>query len=829
MLRYISVTVLAAVLFFPGCYKRRQARPAHIKLNGPSTRPCELESVVAVQFKVLGEKVKTLLGGSDVPMVGGVRVAFHIAGQPDGAGARLGVSDGVTDAGGFVTVDFTIGSRPGVYKLKAELPDYPEIKPAVVVFLGGVVLSGDKQDGTVGGSLENPIRVRVQSAPGVWARDVLVQVDLRHAAKGTRVGRSEILTDENGFASVEVKLGKKQGKGEIGIQLVKSPLGPEAMRYTLVSSFFAIDYFNLAVNVLGGLAIFIFGMKLMSEGLSLIAGDKLRELLRFLTGNRFAAVGVGLFVTGLIQSSSACTVMVIGFVNAGLMQLEQAIGVIMGANIGTTVTAQMISFKLTALALPAIVVGLIMSLLAKRSQTRFVGQILIGFGILFLGMGMMAHPLKQLKDSQTIKTMFHGLDCSPAAHMGRIEVLAVIKAVAAGTLLTVVVQSSSASIGLLMALSGAGLLNIYTAFAILLGDNIGTTVTAVLASISASRVAKRAACAHFLFNILGTTVMVILFFVPWPQTGHPLFMEFVSRLTDGNNFAGENLPRYLANAHTLFNVSCTICFVGFISVFAAICRYVIPIREDVSDEKAAKRLLEPHLLATPSIAIQQAWLQLGDMLKEGRMAHDESFDAIVGAREIDWEHVKESVRAHENDIDRLQTEITEYVSEISMESLTESQSLMLPRLMHAVNDVERIGDHSMHMLRLARRVRKRQLELSPDAIRELQEMMRTLKRLFEICDSAIVCVYGAADDLTAATPASIRELAQEADQTATALKKQASEFRKAHVTRQETGQESGQVQIRSSVIFVDMLLYMNRVGGHLFNIIEAVSPEGAEG
>ncbi|MBN2711284.1 MAG: Na/Pi cotransporter family protein, partial [Planctomycetes bacterium] len=513
-------------------------------------------------------------------------------------------------------------------------------------------------------------------------------------------------------------------------------------------------------------------------------------------------------------SSSACTVMVIGFVNAGLMKLEQAIGVVMGSNIGTTVTAQMISFKLETMAMPAIAVGVIISLLAKKSHTRFAAQILIGFGILFMGMGMMAEPLKELKDSETLQSMFHNLSCSPIN--GSIPFEGVIKAVAAGTMLTVIVQSSSASIGLLLALSGAGLLDIYTSFAILLGDNIGTTITAILASIGSTKAAKRAACAHCIFNLLGTTIMVILLFVEWPGTGHPVFMELVTLVTDGNPFAGENLPRFLANAHTLFNTSCTVMFVGFVGVFAKICRIIIPGEEsDIADRP--RRLLDQRLLATPSIAIQQTWSELGFMLEQGRCAQSESFQAAIDVENADWTSLNESIRSHEDDIDKLQNAVTKYLSDISMETLNEEQGKIIPHLLHSVNDIERIGDHSMNILRLAKRIRKRELIFSDGAVQQLKQMEQTLDKLFEHCASAIKLV--STESSTEGERIRAEENLGNAKTTHKLLKDLEKEFRKAHVERHE----SGECNINSGVVFLDLISNMHRVGSHLINIVEAAS------
>jgi len=839
-LRILPLFLLAGLLPL-GCEEKTPPAPDAIRAVGPATRCAALKSTQQVRFTVFAKRSPTLLGGETIPPLKNVRVLFRILPAAETAPvappavnqdlhapcvATLADDDDITDAGGNVTARLMFGSSPGVCRLLASLPDHPEVKPRTVVFLAGVVWvdGSDRQDGTVSGALDKPVALRIQASPDTWYADAAVEFDMRRAPAGTRLSQTDTRTDSEGIAATDVFLGKKQGAGEIGARILNGPLGPDASRYTLRAQFFAIDPIMLVIEVIGGLAVFIFGMRLMSEGLSLAAGDRLRSLLNFLTNNRFAAVGVGLTVTGLIQSSSACSVMVIGFVNAGLIRLEQAIGVIMGSHIGTTVTAQMVSFKLGILALPAVAVGVVTSLLAKRSHIRFSAQILIGFGLLFLGMGMMSDPLQELGDSETLIRIFRGLDCAPPAGQ-TVSLTPFLKAVAAGMVLTMIVQSSSASIGLLIALAGAGLLNIYTCFAILLGDNIGTTITAILAAIGSSRTAKRAACAHSLIQVLGTLCMVLFLRVSWPGTAHPVFMELVSRITDGDNFNGENLPRFIANAHTMFNLTVTTALIGFIGAIASVCRFIISGEEPGETAQTRGHLLDPRLLASPSIAIQQAWSQLGYMLKQSRLAHDQSLAAVANLRDIDWHQINESVRTHEKDTDRLQTEITDYLSEISMEILTEHQSLILPRLLHSVNDVERIGDHSVHLLRLARRRRKRSLPFSPEAQAELAQIIGTVRSLFDLCDRSVATTHDGHEEGIKTDAASLTSLLEEARQAAKLIKKQASDFRKSQVGRQETGQDD----IRSGVIYFDVLVNLNRVGGHLVNIIEAALPDTVVG
>ncbi|MFH0911098.1 MAG: Na/Pi cotransporter family protein [Planctomycetota bacterium] len=805
---FIAALLLSPVLF--GCGREKATTPYKIQILGPSVMAGALSKDLdlPLRFLVTGRKETTALGGSWTPPATNVRVAFELSEEPPEGQARLGQTETRTDAGGMASLRFFVGLRPGIYKIRARLPDCPSVAPVVVTVLGGVVVSGDHQDGWVDTALEHPLSVRIERAPGVHEQGAAVRFDLRSATKGTRLSLADAVTDEDGMASVLVQLGSEQGSNEIGIQFLTSALGAKASYQTLIARCFAINRWGLLVSLFGGLAIFILGMKLMSQGLQLIAGDKLKALLNLLTRNRFAAVGVGLGVTGLIQSSSACTVMLIGFINAGLMRLEQAIAVIMGSNIGTTVTAQMVSFKLDDIALPAVAVGVAMTLLARRSHTRFLGEVLIGFGLLFLGMMMMGSPLKGLKDSLWARTFFEGLSCTPLAD-GTIPLGGMVKAILAGTALTMIVQSSSATIGLLLVIAAAGLVDVYTAFAVLLGCNIGTTVTAVLASIGSSLSAKRAACAHVLFNVAGTFIMIFFFYLPYPKTHRPVFLELVNFITPGNAFEGENIQRFLANAHTLFNVACAAVFIWFVAFIAKTCRTFLPGSEPT--EESAFRMLDPRLLSIPSLALQQAWFELGLMLEKSRNAHREGFRAIVDAMDPDWERLASSVRTQEIETDELQSAITQYLRTISMEKLTEEQSNQIPHLIHSVNDAERIGDHSVHLIRLARRVRKRNLPFSEVALAHMREMFRTVESLFDTAASLL--------NRHAAEPGPGVDRPAEARLAGQMLEKQEHDYRKAHVARQE----AGGIDIRSGVVFLDVLLNLNRVGAHLVNIIEAAS------
>ncbi|MGN0852006.1 MAG: Na/Pi cotransporter family protein [Kiritimatiellia bacterium] len=456
---------------------------------------------------------------------------------------------------------------------------------------------------------------------------------------------------------------------------------------------------KMVTTVLGGLAFFVYGMGLMSNGLKETAGEKMKAVLGYMTRNRIFAIFAGALVTALIQSSSATSVMTVGFVNAGLLSLEQAIGVIFGANIGTTVTGQIVSLKLGDVALPAVTAGVIGLMVARRTVSRGAWRTILGFGILFFGMNLMSHELKSLAKEPGFVSFFSLFDCTPGAS-GHLPPLAVLGAIAVGTLCTMVVQSSSATIGITIALAEAGAISLWTAVPIVLGDNIGTTVTAALAAIGGNANAKRTALAHALFNVLGTCLVTLSFGIVLRGGDHvaaPAFFLLVDALTAGNGLAGEAAGRHVAMAHTVFNVTNVVVLSFFIPLLARFCQTIIR-----SDRSRKTVRLEPHLLDTPEVALHAARLALGEMMRRAWTVASVAIRSCLGRVTVD----DDSMENGEKEIDEMQLRIRDYLVAISRRELTERQAQMLPELVHCVNDAERISDIALRIYRKTARVRR---------------------------------------------------------------------------------------------------------------------------
>ncbi|MFC1856179.1 Na/Pi cotransporter family protein [Thermodesulfobacteriota bacterium] len=540
---------------------------------------------------------------------------------------------------------------------------------------------------------------------------------------------------------------------------------------------------QLIFGLLGGLGMFLFGMKIMSEGLQKIAGNRIRSILEALTNNRIMGLFVGLFVTAIIQSSSATTVMVVGFVNAGLMTLIQSIGVILGANIGTTVTAQMIAFKVHHYALPLLGIGVFIKLFSKRKRHAYYGEVLLGFGLLFYGLVVMKGGFAPLKTHPEFINFF--------TVFGENPVLAVL----VGAALTVVVQSSSATIGITMTLAASGLLSFTGAVALILGENIGTTITANLASIGTNTNAKRTARAHMLFNLFGALYMLLIL---------PYFIQFIDYITandpDFLNAAGEKpfIGRHIANAHSLFNLFNVIVFLPLTGVLAKLATWMVPQRE--GEEEYSLQYLDNKLLNTPIIAISEARKEVERMATVCCGMYGNAVE-FLETRDM---KLFEKVLRKEGVIDLLQKDITNFLVIISQQSITKAISKEIASLINIVSNLERVGDHCENLVLQGEKIMDAKIKISETAKKELDELSGETGKFLESMNSEIG-VFN-------------KKYLTKAKAFERRINKFEDKFRENHIQRLNDGECS----VSAGLIYVDLLTNFEKIGDHTFNIAEAI-------
>jgi phosphate:Na+ symporter len=433
-----------------------------------------------------------------------------------------------------------------------------------------------------------------------------------------------------------------------------------------------LNLFPLATGLFGGLALFLFGMEQMADALKAVAGNRMKTILAGLTKNRLMGVLTGAFTTAVIQSSSVTTVLVVGFISAGLMSMTQSIGVIMGANIGTTITAQIIAFKVTQFALLMVAVGFGLLFFAKRGDLRHHGKGIMGLGLVFFGMAVMGDAMAPLRSYQPFLVWMVAME-DP------------LLGVLAGALFTALVQSSSATTGVVIVLATQGLITLPAGIALIFGSNIGTCVTALLASIGKPREALRAALVHVLFNVAGVALWIAFIgqlaeVVTWlsPQ----------ARELAGTQRLAADTPRQIANAHTLFNVTNTLLFVPLAAQFARLVEWLVPDRPLEEEEEVQAKYLDLGLLHTPALALDRARMEIlhmGDRVCE-------MFRSILPAMLTGRREAIDAVARMDDAVDTLHGRIITYLGEISRLELTEGQNEEFLFLMEAVNDLENIGD-----------------------------------------------------------------------------------------------------------------------------------------
>lgn len=521
--------------------------------------------------------------------------------------------------------------------------------------------------------------------------------------------------------------------------------------------------------LLGGVGLFLYGMQLMSDGLEAAAGSKMRRWLEVLTKNRFAGVAVGAGVTAVVQSSSATTVMLVGFVNAGLMSLKQAVNVLMGANIGTTITSQIIAFKVTDYAPIILFIGIIMMLFLRDKSVQKIGQIVAGFGILFMGITIMADATAPLKDWAPF------VDILSSFENPFIGVLA-------GALFTAVIQSSSATMGILLALSATGAITLQNIMYVILGLNIGTCITAIIASLGANKTAKRTAAVHVSFNIFGTIIFLILL----------QLLDIEEWIT---SMSPDDVQRQLANFHTMFNIITTAILIWVPQLLIKI-SFLVVRGEDKKAEVVALKYLISSSLDNPPVAVSLAVKECARMAGLARDNMESAMKAFITKDE----HLVRDIRELEGSVDRLNHLIAGNLVKISQEGLSKKDSMSINALLHIVMDIERISDHAENLAEFTEYEIENKLTLSEEGRQEIQEMMDCVSEAMNYAVEAL----STGDRVKAQKVIAIEKIVDE----------QEGRLKNNHVTRLANGTCSP----NASMVYTDLVTNLERVADHSTNI-----------
>jgi phosphate:Na+ symporter len=527
---------------------------------------------------------------------------------------------------------------------------------------------------------------------------------------------------------------------------------------------------NIALNMVGGMGLLLYGMYIMSEGLQKIAGKKLRTILSTLTQNRLVGLLVGAVVTIIFQSSTATTVILVGLTSASIISLRQTLSVILGSDIGTTITAQLIALKVTEIALPIVGIGATIIFFCKREKYKRIGQVLIGFGLLFLGLKIMSDTMYPLRDDPYFKDMLMEMSDRP--------LLAIILA----AIFTFLVHSSAATIGIIMVLAMQGLVPTVSAIYLLFGANIGTSFTAVLSSLGSTREAQRVATAHFMFKLAGVLV----------------FLPFVGPFADFVKWLAPNSPGFqVANIHTIFNVGIALMFLPFTSQFAKLLEFIVP--EKASNTVEIKpRYLDESLITTPSIAIgmaQKEVIRITDRVTEMVMRCDHLF------KKYD-ESITEELLNKEDEVDKLSEATNSYLTKLMRQPLAKEEFNQCMGLVHIVKDYEHIGDViEKNIIYLAESKHANNGDFSPDGQREITAMLHKLIEMLHVVNTAIVT-----------NNCYLTERAKTLHEEIVDME---FRFRMSHFARMQMG---GKDSENTSSIFLDVINSYLRIAEHLNNV-----------
>ena len=534
------------------------------------------------------------------------------------------------------------------------------------------------------------------------------------------------------------------------------------------------DFFSL----LGGLALFLYGMQMMSNGLEAAAGNKMKQILEKLTANRFLGVLVGAGITAVIQSSSATTVMVVGFVNSGMMTLKQAVWIIMGANIGTTITGQLIALDVGELAPLFAFAGVALIVFVKKQKVHHYGLIVAGLGILFIGMEMMSGAMMPLRESEAFVSLMTKFS-NP------------VLGILAGAVFTAVIQSSSASVGILQALAGSGLIGLSNAVYVLFGQNIGTCITAILAAIGTSRNAKRTTVIHLMFNLIGTAIFTVVC-IATPLTA------LVESFTPGN------VSSQIANMHTLFNIVTTLLLLPFGNYLAKAAVRILPEKQDEQADVMHMEFIRPMetkrdtQIGLSAIAVTSIKKELHRMIDMAKENVEASFTAVKAGTTADLETIQE----REEYIDYLNKEISKYISKVLVNESNPRDSQYISALFKVCGNVERIGDHAMNICEYTKMIEKQGITFSKEVRIEIDEMKEVCKKALDYLGEIHHDQQEDNQDMKA-----IEKFEQQIDDMT-------DDYRKKQLIRMQNGTCSEE----GCIIYSEMLTDFERIGDHILNI-----------
>ena len=541
-----------------------------------------------------------------------------------------------------------------------------------------------------------------------------------------------------------------------------------------------MNHLNIIIPFVGGLGMFIYGMQIMAQGLENAAGNKMKSLLEVLTKNKLMGVLLGAAITAVIQSSSATTVMVVGFVNAGIMNLTQAMGVIMGANVGTTVTGWLVSsvewakfLSPTTLAPIAVMLGVIIMLTGKRRSSKEIASIVVGFGLLFIGITSMSSAVAPLQESEGFRSIFVTLGNNP------------LLGILAGALVTAIIQSSSASVGILQSLAAAGLVPFSAAIYIIMGQNIGTCITAILSSLGAKKNAKTAALMHLLFNIIGTIIFsviaIVYFEVLHPEAGVGIITQ-----------------TEISIVHTAFNIGTTVLLFPVSSWIIKLAKKIGRVEEDTQDK--SKVLLDDRILETPSIALQSTVREVARMGEIVKDSLDVAKTVLFTLKDEDIQFLKEE----ETTVDKLSAGITDYAIKLSSLQISEKEHQDLAHLLQMVSDIERISDYCENISEFAETLYEKKVAFSEIGSSQLREML-------DVCIDSYKYALEAFEEKSREKALKVIEKETQADNLEITL-------RSRHIKRLT----NNQCNTEAGIVFLDTLVCLERISDHARNIAEEV-------